>query len=38
VASATGGAPITDLGVQAMKLRIFLAVAIATLRFHKRLD
>ena len=34
------GAPVTDLGVQAMKLGVFLvvALAIATLRFRKRLD
>ena len=34
------GAPITDLGVQAAKLGVFLvvALAIATLRFRKRLD
>jgi ABC-2 type transport system permease protein len=34
------GAPITDLGVQATKLGVFLvvALAIATLRFRKRLD
>jgi ABC-2 type transport system permease protein len=34
------GAPITDLGVQAMKLGVFLvvALALATLRFRKRLD
>jgi ABC-2 type transport system permease protein len=34
------GAPITDLGVQAAKLGVFLVVAlsIATLRFRKRLD
>jgi len=34
------GAPITDLGVQAAKLGVFLAVSlgIATLRFRKRLD
>jgi ABC-2 type transport system permease protein len=34
------GAPVTDLGVQAAKLGVFLlvALAIATLRFRKRLD
>jgi ABC-2 type transport system permease protein len=34
------GAPITDLGTQALKLFVFLTVAlvIATLRFRKRLD
>jgi ABC-2 type transport system permease protein len=34
------GAPVTDLGVQALKLGVFLvvALAIATLRFRKRLD
>jgi ABC-2 type transport system permease protein len=34
------GAPITDLGTQAAKLAVFLtvALAIATLRFRKRLD
>jgi len=34
------GAPITDLGLQAAKLGVFLAVSlgIATLRFRKRLD
>jgi ABC-2 type transport system permease protein len=34
------GAPITDLGTQAVKLGVFLTVAlvIATLRFRKRLD
>ena len=34
------GAPVTDLGTQALKLGVFLtiALAIATLRFRKRLD
>jgi ABC-2 type transport system permease protein len=34
------GAPITDMGIQAAKLGVFLvvALAIATLRFRKRLD
>jgi ABC-2 type transport system permease protein len=34
------GAPLTEMGMPAAKLALFLAVtlAIATLRFHKRLD